>query len=143
MSKTSVTILVIVCLIIFCVITMFPGWFPIRPLEGVFVKVCDDVLRGEFAKFDEEVYVGSLGVPTRKDYVICGRDPAVDANEVCYIAPMEESIISDGNPMGSEMDDECYRCQYGWELVKHGKKTLGKVCKPYKSIWRWNYKSPF
>lgn len=143
MSKLSITILMIVCLVIFSVITMFPGFFPIRPLEPVFVNSCKAIMKGEVNRYDQTSFMGPGGVPTRNDFIECGVNPAEDADHVCYIAPFEGDLMTSENPMGSETMDECHLCQYGAENVTYDKKVLGKVCRPYEKIWRWKYKSPF
>jgi len=97
-------------------------------------------MRGEFNKVEETEFVGRGGMPVRRGFAECGVKPARDASEVCYTYPDETMPDGVSNPLPSVSDDTCYACQYGSENVKYGGTVLGKRCRPYKYIWRWNYK---
>ncbi len=133
----SITIITAVGIVlILVVVVMFPGFYPLRPLESVFISVCNKIIKGELNKVEETNFVGVGGVMIRQDYIECGVDRADDAGEVCYIS-------AEGSYLGDEMNDECYKCQYGDEQIKYKGKLLGKSCKPYRKVWRWKYKSMF
>lgn len=140
--STKIAIIVGV-VIVFIVVTMFPGYYPVRGFESVFVKVCNKVLKGEINKFEKTLFVGKAGMPIRREYIECGVDPAPDANEVCYITGEDDGLISFDNPLGGAKDDECSYCAYGSEELKYKSSLLGKSCKPYRKVWRWKYKSEF
>lgn len=133
MSLGMKIVVIGVAVMVFVVITMFPGFYPIRPLEPAFQEVCRTVLGGEVVSVNEEKYVGRLGEPMRLDYIQCGVDKADDGGEICYAPGGDSELVT----------DDCGICQYGAEELKFKGQSLGKFCKPYRKLWRWVYKGPF
>jgi len=142
MSLTTKIIAISVAVILFIVITMIPGWLPIRAFDPVFYGVCSNILGGDAEKITKTEFVGLGGTPVRQDYLECGVDPAVDANRICYIEHSGSGPF-DENPLGSSMNSDCDECQYDSEPVKYNGKKMGDKCRPYRITWRWIYKSAF
>lgn len=140
MSTTTQIILVAVIGVMLICLTMFPGVFPLRVFEPIFSTVCVKVINGDVKKYNQTDFQGVSGLPIRRDYIVCGIDPAYDADEICYVAPQAESLTGDFIP---ESEDDCDMCQYSWDYVKGSGKILGKSCRPYRFIWKWEYKTPF
>ena len=143
MSKLTILAILIIVFIICFVIFIFPGVFPIRAFEGVFGSVCDNIMQGEFNAVQSTDFVGLAGAPIRKDYVECGVVPAIDANKICYVAPNPRPSFLSTNPLGKSSVDNCDLCQFGEEKIKDCKFLMGKRCKQYKYIWRWEYRTNF
>lgn len=141
MPKILIFILPALLLIIFVVVTMFPGVYPIRAFEPVFTSVCHSVMHGEINKIEKTMFVGRAGMLLRRDFIECGVDRASDAEDVCFINETASSIGE--NPLGAEYSDECYTCVYGAEEIRYNGELLGKSCKPYRKLWRWKYVSEF
>jgi hypothetical protein len=131
---------------LFVAVFLFPGLFPIRAFDSFFILTCKKVIRGEFTEYQSTSFTGLGGIPIRKDYLECGKDLAYDANKICYVTGQSKTSIlggEAGNPLGEKTRDDCKYCQWGGEQIYDGKVLLGKKCRPYRFLWRWEYKTNF
>jgi hypothetical protein len=144
LSRSTKLILVIGLVVIMVVVFLFPGFFPVRIFESVFTMTCTKLINGDLSKVEQTDFTGLGGAPTRLDYIECGKGPAIDANHICYVAPSQRpSFLGGDNPLGRPTVDECDTCQYGDEDIRDGGVLLGKRCKPYRFLWRWEYRTNF
>jgi hypothetical protein len=116
-------------LAIFLIGVLFPGPFPFHFFEPVFKFSCSKVLDGDIIEDSEAGFDNMYGMPIREDSISCGRDRALDAYSVCELEGKLENI--------------CGICQFGFDLIEEKGVIIGKMCKPYRYLWEWEYKTLF